>query len=74
MASVIADFTPTNAAAKAYGYQTPSLTSVADPLFPQWLCNANLPPGLVDSPCAAAAGSSNTAPQPPTGLSVLGVQ
>jgi hypothetical protein len=51
MATFIADFTPTNAAAKAFGYQPPSATSTNDPLFPQWLCSVNLPPGLVTKGC-----------------------
>jgi len=51
MATVIANFTPTNAAAKGYGYQIPSSTSVYDSLFPQWLCNVNLPAGLVSMGC-----------------------
>ena len=51
MATVIANFTPANAAVQGYGYQVPSTTAVYDPLFPQWLCNANLPPGLVSMGC-----------------------
>jgi hypothetical protein len=51
MATVIANFAPTNAAAKAYGYQVPQSASVYDPLFPQWLCNVNLPAGLVTMGC-----------------------
>ena len=52
MATVIANFTPTTAAAKAYGYQIPSTTSVYDPLYPQWLCTVtNLPTGLVTPGC-----------------------
>lgn len=51
MATVIANFRPTNAAAQTYGYQTPLTTPVADPLFPQWLCNVNLPSGLVTMGC-----------------------
>jgi hypothetical protein len=51
MATVIANFTPTNAAASGYGYQIPSTTSTYDPHFPQWLCNVNLPPGLVTMGC-----------------------
>jgi hypothetical protein len=53
MAQVIANFTPMNAAAKGYGYQVPSSTPVYDPLFPQWLCNVNLPSGLVTMGCLA---------------------
>jgi hypothetical protein len=55
MATVIANFTPTNAAAMGYGYQIPSTTQVYDPLFPQWLCNVNLPSGLVTMGCLAAS-------------------
>jgi hypothetical protein len=51
MASVIADFVPTAASAKGFGYQAPSSTSTPDPLFPQWLCSANLPSGLVTLSC-----------------------
>ncbi len=51
MAPVVAGFTPHNAAAQAYGYQPPSANNVYDPLFPQWLCNTNLPPGLVTMGC-----------------------
>jgi hypothetical protein len=50
-AKIIANFTPTNTAALGYGFQTPSTTSTYDPLFPQWLCNVNLPPGLVTMGC-----------------------
>jgi hypothetical protein len=52
MGAVISDFVPTAASAKGFGYQTPSSTPTADPLFPQWLCNVNLPPGLVTLGCA----------------------
>jgi hypothetical protein len=51
-ATLIANFTPTNASAKAYGYQTPSSASATDPLYPQWLCTVNLPAGLVTKGCA----------------------
>jgi len=51
MATLIANFTPTNAAARGYGYQIPSSTPVYDPLFPQWLCGVNLPSGLVTMGC-----------------------
>ena len=53
MASLIAGLTPTNAAAVGYGYQIPSSTNVYDPLFPQWLCNVNLPTGLISMGCKA---------------------
>jgi hypothetical protein len=64
MAAVIANFTPTTAAAKAYGYQVPSTSQTSDPLFPQWLCNVNLPPGLVTMGCV----SSSSLPAPPTNI------
>lgn len=51
MATVIANFKPLAPAAQSFGYQTPSTTSIYDPLFPQWLCNVNLPPGLVTMGC-----------------------
>jgi hypothetical protein len=51
MATVIANFMPTNSAAAGFGYQAPSSTSIYDPLFPQWLCNTNLPAGLVTMGC-----------------------
>jgi hypothetical protein len=53
MAAVIANFTPTVAAAKAYGYQIPLTKNIYDPLFPQWLCNVNLPAGLITMGCLA---------------------
>ena len=51
MANVVANFKPQNSAAQAYGYQPPSNVNVYDPYFPQWLCNVNLPPGLVTMGC-----------------------
>jgi hypothetical protein len=55
MATVIANFTPTNAAAKSYGYHIPISTPVYDPLYPQWLCSVtNLPTGLVTPGCTQA--------------------
>jgi hypothetical protein len=50
MATIIADFQPT-AGASAYGRQPVESGSVSDPLFPQWLCNVNLPKGLVTMGC-----------------------
>ncbi len=62
MASLVADLTPQTAAAKSYGYQVPQLIPVYDPFFPQWLCNARLPAGLVTLGCADAPemSSNNT--------------
>jgi hypothetical protein len=64
MATVIANFTPKNLAALPYGYQVPSTTQTFDPLFPQWLCNVNLPAGLVTMGCAA----QSSLPAPPTNI------
>lgn len=50
-ATIIADFAAANV--PGYGYQVPSSTPVYDPLFPQWLCNVNLPAGLVTVGCLA---------------------
>jgi hypothetical protein len=58
MATVIANFTPTTTAAVGYGYQIPSTAQSYDPLFPQWLCNVNLPTGLVTMGCLAGSSVS----------------
>ena len=58
MATMIANFKPTAAGAAAYGYQIPSSASVYDPLFPQWLCNVNLPAGLVTMGCLTGSSYS----------------
>lgn len=58
MAGVIANYTPALAAAKSYGYQSPSSTPVADRLFPAWLCNVTLPSGLITMGCAQIVGGS----------------
>jgi hypothetical protein len=52
MAGMVYDFTPTAANAGGYGYQPPLSYSVADPLFPRWLCSANLPSGLITMGCS----------------------
>jgi hypothetical protein len=52
MASVTAGFVPKTVSAQAFGYQKPSSTSIHDPLFPRWLCTANLPAGLVTMGCS----------------------
>jgi hypothetical protein len=51
MATVIANFTPQASGASAYGYQIPTENYSANPYFPSWLCNVNLPPGLVSNHC-----------------------
>lgn len=58
MGVVVANFTPTNSAVTGYGYQVPSAVPVYDPFFPQWLCNVNLPAGLVSMGCVQASGST----------------
>lgn len=63
MALLIANFTPTTAAAKAYGYQPPSAASVYDPLYPQWLCKVtNLPAGLITPGCVTGTAIAPGAP------------
>ncbi len=69
MAQVIANFTPTNPVAVSYGYQVPSAVPTYDPLFPQWLCNVNLPPGLVTMGCLA----QSSVPATPT-ITIVKVQ
>jgi hypothetical protein len=60
MAPIIADFTPTSSAVpEGWGYQPPSQAYVYDPLFPEWLCNVNLPSGLVSMGCLSEQDSSN---------------
>ena len=54
MATVISHFTPTTTSVAGYGYQAPLKTQDYDPLFPQWLCNTNLPAGLVSMGCKIA--------------------
>jgi hypothetical protein len=68
MATVIANFTPQTPAATAYGYQSPSAVEVSNQLFPQWLCNVNLPAGLVTMGCLSA--SSLPAPVTITNVTV----
>ena len=51
MAPVIAAFTPKASAAAGLGYQKPGSASGKDPLFPKWLCTANLPSGLITMTC-----------------------
>jgi hypothetical protein len=69
MATVIANFTTTNALAIGYGYQIPSSTQTYDPLFPQWLCSVNLPAGLVTMGClTGSAVSADVTPQVGAGL------
>jgi hypothetical protein len=51
MAPVVANFTPGAAAALGFGYQKPGTSAIYDPLYPQWLCNVNLPSGLVNNGC-----------------------
>jgi hypothetical protein len=54
MQQVVTNFAPRNKAAASFGYQVPSTTPINDPLFPQWLCNVNLPEGLVTPGCLSA--------------------
>jgi hypothetical protein len=59
MAAVIASFAPMNPAAVGYGYQAPSTTQVYDPMFPRWLCNVQLPAGLVTMGCMLPTAPTN---------------
>jgi hypothetical protein len=60
MATLRSNFTPTITAALPYGYQAPQSGSVNDPLYPAWLCNVTLPPGLVTPGCSAASPQAAT--------------
>jgi hypothetical protein len=51
MAPIVSALNPTASGASTYGYHLPSLTQASDPLFPPWLCNVNLPTGLVSTSC-----------------------
>jgi hypothetical protein len=51
MSSVIAGFTPKASAAAGLGYQKPGSAAGKDPLFPKWLCTANLPSGIITMGC-----------------------
>jgi hypothetical protein len=44
-------FTPREKAAAGFGYQNARSVGSYDPLFPQWLCHANLPQGLITIGC-----------------------
>lgn len=71
MSTVIANYTPATAAAKAFGYQgsvTPT-TQTYDPLFPQWLCNVTLPSGLITMHCVTPG--TYRALVPPTNLTAM---
>lgn len=50
MGWLMSNFTPTVASAKAYGHQWPGNYGY-DPLFPWWVCNVNLPSGLIRRGC-----------------------
>ena len=51
MGYLINDFWPNTSSAQFAGYHWPSSSPGWAPLFPQWLCSANLPAGLVTKPC-----------------------
>jgi hypothetical protein len=51
VASLIADFVTTTASAVNLGYHQPSSIPDHDALFPQWLCTAHIPSGLVTMGC-----------------------
>ena len=51
MSGLISNFTASASGAAGDGYQPPSSVPVANANFPMWVCNTNLPSGLVSSPC-----------------------
>jgi hypothetical protein len=51
MEPVIANFVPRTTSAVGLGYHRPSSTPHHDALFPQWLCTANVPSGLITMGC-----------------------
>jgi hypothetical protein len=52
MATVITNYTPGNASARAYGRQPIAAPdTVSDPLFPAWICTVGLPSGLITMHC-----------------------
>jgi hypothetical protein len=66
MAPIIADFVAKAPQASGMGYQPVNTTPNSDPFFPAWLCNVNLPVGLVTMGCAANS--------PPAQPAVLPIQ
>jgi hypothetical protein len=51
MEPAIANFVPRTTSAVGLGYHRPSSTPHHDALFPQWLCTANVPSGLITMGC-----------------------
>lgn len=73
MSTVIANYTPATAAAKAYGRQVPvnTGTQAYDPLIPQWFCNVEtsypgLLSGIMHLPCVTPGQFKSALP--PTDL------
>ena len=52
MSGLVYNFQATASGASTKGYQWPLGSSVADPLFPKWLCTANVPSGLITMGCS----------------------
>jgi len=50
MGWLMTNFTPNATSAKGYGHQWPGIKAY-NPLFPQWVCNVNLPSGLIAKEC-----------------------
>jgi hypothetical protein len=63
MSAVIANFKPRATRAGGFGYQPASAVPTTNPFFPQWLCNVNLPSGLISTPCAAPAADRSAGGQ-----------
>jgi hypothetical protein len=52
IATIIAEFQAQAPQASGWGYQPVDSNGTSDPLFPQWLCNVNLPSGLITMGCS----------------------
>lgn len=72
MAPVIQNFTPAAAGTTGKGYLLPFTGTVSEPYFPQWLCSAGLPTGLVTMSCAPTAPGGRTFYIAPTGSDTTG--
>jgi hypothetical protein len=51
MAPIVAHFVAKASSASGMGFKALGGTSTTDPLFPSWVCNVNLPSGLIPNHC-----------------------
>jgi hypothetical protein len=51
MSGTLNGFLPNASSAATFGFLLPGTAYSADPYFPTWLCNANLPAGLIPNHC-----------------------